>query len=183
LQPVVSIVICTRNRAASLEIALRSLIGCEQLSPSVCEVVVVDNGSSDATRTVAEAFHSTLPLRYVVEAEAGLANARNCGVQVAHGEWLIWLDDDVTVEAGWLAAYLEAIAAHPDAQLLGGLIVAEFGDPLPVWLHDGLGHVGDAFGVRDQPRFDGQILLAGPKPYGANFALRRDAAAAHPFDP
>ncbi len=179
----ISVIICTRNRAPSLRRALQSLVECEKPdNPEDWEVIIVDNGSSDDTPSLAEMFGATLPLRYVREEQVGLSNARNRGVQEAHGTWILWIDDDVTVESGWLRAYADAIRRHTDAIVLGGSIIVRFeGDP-PKWLSTGVRWVQDAYASRPPDRFRGQFFSRGAKPYGANFGLRRAAAQTVPFD-
>jgi glycosyltransferase involved in cell wall biosynthesis len=179
-----SIVICTRNRAAILRQALRSLADCLQPDErSAWEVIVVDNASSDDTQSVADEFRTQLPLRYVHEAEPGLSNARNRGVSEARGTWILWIDDDVTVTREWLRAYLTAMHSHSDADVLGGPIIVELdGDP-PHWLREGVEWVLDAFAGKPPSELHGRFYSSGPKPYGANFALRTAAARSVPFDP
>jgi glycosyltransferase involved in cell wall biosynthesis len=179
-----SIVICTRNRAAILRRALRSLAECVQPDDrGSWEVIVVDNASTDDTPSVADEFRTQLPLRYVREAELGLSNARNRGVGEARGAWILWIDDDVTVTREWLRAYLTAMQRHADADVLGGPIIVELdGDP-PQWLREGVDWVLDAFAGRPPSELHGRFYSSGPKPYGANFALRTAAARGVPFDP
>ena len=61
------------------------------------EIVVVDNGSTDATSRIA----SELGARVVYEPQAGLANARQAGFLTAKGEYLIYVDADSRLPAGW----------------------------------------------------------------------------------
>ena len=96
--------IATRNRASYLQRALVSLQA--QLAPPSFEVIVVDNGSSDGTRDLVEqiagAFES---LRYVAWPLPNRGQARNRGVAVAGGRYLLFCDDDVALPEGWLAAH------------------------------------------------------------------------------
>jgi glycosyltransferase involved in cell wall biosynthesis len=89
--PLVSTVIPTRNRAHLLERALRAVR--RQVDVDL-EVIVVDDGSTDATsRVVAEALDDRI--RYIRNATAtGVSGARNRGITAARGEWLAFLDDD-----------------------------------------------------------------------------------------
>src|SRR6202007_3056292 len=78
-QPVVSLVICTRDRAAQLSACLAAVAGMSCRRP--WEIVVVDNGSRDDTRAVAQAFlRDHAVARYVWEPQAGLSRARNAGI-------------------------------------------------------------------------------------------------------
>jgi GT2 family glycosyltransferase len=97
-----SIVIATRNRAELLAGALASLRA--QLGAPAAEIVVVDNGSSDATAEVAGAHGA----RVVREPEPNRARARNAGVAAAGGELVLFVDDDVIVPPYFVAAHLRA---------------------------------------------------------------------------
>ena len=68
------------------------------------EVLVVDNNSSDQTRSVAEKFCARDPrrFRYVFEPQQGKSLALNAGIQKAQGDILVFTDDDLTVEPTWL---------------------------------------------------------------------------------
>ncbi len=180
----ISVAICTRDRASMLQRALQSLVACRAAhAAGDWEVLVVDNASSDATPTIVAQFRDLLPIRYARESQPGLSNARNRAVHEAHGEWIAWLDDDVTVDAGWLRAYADAIARHPDATAFGGPIAVHLEGNPPRWLSSGLARVEDAYAGRSAEQFRGQFFVRGEKPYGANFALRRAAALSTPFDP
>jgi glycosyltransferase involved in cell wall biosynthesis len=95
----VSVVIATRNRAELLDGALGSLRA--QVGAPPIELIVVDNGSTDATRTIAEAHDAT----YVFEPEPNRGLARNAGVAVATGEIVLFVDDDVIVPPFFVAAH------------------------------------------------------------------------------
>lgn len=110
-----SIVIATKNRASYLERALRSLEA--QIGAPSFEVVVADNGSTDATRAVADAAaaRGSLKVKYVYEERANRGKARNAGVAAAEGFLLLFCDDDVQAPPGWVAAHE---AAHAQASLV-----------------------------------------------------------------
>jgi glycosyltransferase involved in cell wall biosynthesis len=97
-----SVIIATKDRAARLDAALESL-GLQGTTPST-EIVVVDNGSVDGTRAVV-AKHGA---RYLYEAVPHRGRARNRGVAAATGTHLVFVDDDVVVPAGFLAAHARA---------------------------------------------------------------------------
>jgi glycosyltransferase involved in cell wall biosynthesis len=78
------------------------------------EAVIVDNGSTDDTRAVAEAYADRLPtLRVVTAPERGQAKALNVGVRAARAEAVAFCDADDEVAPGWVAAMGEALAQHP----------------------------------------------------------------------
>lgn len=102
-----SIVIATKDRQAYLERALASLVGQRTAFP--LEIIVVDNGSTDATRNVVEAAaNGAVPVRYVAEPQPNRARARNRGVAIAAGRYVAFCDDDVHVPPGWIAAHAAA---------------------------------------------------------------------------
>jgi glycosyltransferase involved in cell wall biosynthesis len=110
-----SIVIATKDRAAYLTRALAALEA--QADAPSFEVVVVDNGSTDDTKGVAErqSARGVYQVRYVYEAEPNRGKARNRGVAVAGGYIVLFVDDDVQLPAGFLAAHE---AAHSTSNLV-----------------------------------------------------------------
>src|ERR1700740_724454 len=92
--PMISIIICTRNPSESLRRTLESI---DQLScPEGLrwELVIVDNNSTDQTRGVVERFNedSGVDVRYVFEPRKGASHARNTGMQKARGEIIALID-------------------------------------------------------------------------------------------
>lgn len=173
----ISVAICTYNRAPSLARVLHSLVGLSRNGEDLnWELIVVDNNSTDDTRAVVDGFSAALPVRYVFEPEQGLSAARNRALREFRGDVLLFTDDDVVVDAQWLAAYAAAVMAYPQAGYFGGRVVPFYPDGRPSWLRDeseqlalidGLlvrFHLGEA--VRPFQADD-------PTPFGASFALRR----------
>jgi glycosyltransferase involved in cell wall biosynthesis len=117
--PAVSVVVPTRNRAEYLSVALASIVS-QQLDVAF-EVVVVDDGSSDATAAVAGAAGVELERH---ARPRGLNAARNTGIGAAGASLIAFVDDDVRAPPGWLAALLEGARAMPWADALGGPIRA-----------------------------------------------------------
>jgi glycosyltransferase involved in cell wall biosynthesis len=133
--PVVSVVICTLNRAPYLRGALESLVG-QRLPGASWEVLVVDNGSTDDTADVAHAFERTLPLRYLVEPTLGLCHARDTGWREARGRIVAYLDDDAVASPGWLAAVHDVFTREPTTGVAGGPVRPIWEAPPPPWLSD-----------------------------------------------
>src|SRR5262245_61059320 len=100
----ISIIICTYNRAEDLGNFLLSLAYQKGLNSSVpWEIVVVDNNSSDGTRTVVDDIRKSkgLNLRYLFEEQQGKSFAMNTGVAQAQGDILAFSDDDVIADPSW----------------------------------------------------------------------------------
>lgn len=108
----VSVVVPCRNAAQVLGAQLEALA--RQECSENWEVVIVDNGSTDGTREVAERYRSRLPQLLFVEASErrGAAYARNTGVRAANGENVAFCDADDEVGEGWLQAVVRALADH-----------------------------------------------------------------------
>lgn len=112
-----SVVIATRNRAALLDGALTSLRA--QLGAPEIEAIVIDNGSSDDTRAVAERHGAT----YVFEPVPNRSRARNAGLAVASGAIVLFVDDDVVLPPYFVAAHARAQAAETFPHVVSGPII------------------------------------------------------------
>ncbi len=180
----VLLAICTWNRCGLLAETLDSL--CGQVFPSAWTVIVIDNNSSDETPAVAAHFARHLPLRRTVELQQGLSHARNCALAEAAkggGQWVLFADDDVQFEQGYLQAWLGAISsAEPEVGFLGGGVVPWFPKKPSAALAAGVPAVRNGFCGLDagDPRVP--INIADRLPVGANFAVRTSIAQPLGFD-
>jgi len=122
----VSIVISTRNRAAHLRETLRSLAATHVPSALKVELVVVDNGSTDETASVVDAWgREDWPVRRVVEPQPGLSRARNRGVRASTGHVLLFTDDDVRVPDEWIGPMVAPILRGEADAVAGGVHLAD----------------------------------------------------------
>lgn len=109
--PMLSVVIPCKNSASVLAVQLAALQA--QRCGEPWEVVVVDNGSTDATVTVANAFRAVLDLRVVAAPEvSGRWYACNVGAFEARGRHVLFLDADDEVAPGYLEAMHAALTRH-----------------------------------------------------------------------
>lgn len=183
----VSVIICTRNRAQQLSAVLDSAVQLEVPAGLQWEFLVVDNGSTDHTEQVIRSYADRLPLRYCREDTPGLSNARNCGVRNARGRYICWTDDDVLMDRRWMAAYVEAFRAHPEASIFGGRVLPRLeGGAAPQWFVDQ--HlkmpIASPMAYRDLGDAPLQLGFKGNRvPYGANFAVRTAEQRAALYDP
>jgi GT2 family glycosyltransferase len=173
--PTVTVAVCTRERVADLARCLDAL---SQLRYPALELLVVDNAPrSDATRRLVTTRYPQV--RYVCEPRPGLSWARNRAIAEAQGEILAYTDDDVVVDAGWVAALAEVFATHPEVMAVTGLVVPyELETQAQLWFeeHGGFGRGFERRWYRIAPGVDRKTAGhhgAGKFGTGANMAFRR----------
>lgn len=137
-QPSISVIIPSYNRHQWLEEILAS-IAVQTLPFERFEVIVVDDGSEDATREVAQkAAQKPYPfqLRYFYQTNKGDAAARNLGVQQSAAEFLVFFDDDIIPEPDYLANLVAAHDGHLNRILVGtDTLWVEDANPMAVGAH------------------------------------------------
>jgi GT2 family glycosyltransferase len=151
------VVIPARNSADTLAEQLAALEG--QDYGGTWELIVADNGSTDATRSVAERWRARLPKVRVVDASQvrGVAHARNRGAAFASGEYLLFCDADDVVTPNWMSVLLKAMA---DADAVGGRRQVMGDSDAAHWRGFGDGYLPAG-------------ITPGPSVPGCNLAVRR----------
>lgn len=173
-----SVIIPTRNRSVLLSQALKS-IRYQYLPAEDFEVIVVDNGSVDATQEVIENHKAKIPNLSSFFAEApGLHVGRHLGMKAAKSDLLVFADDDIEALPSWLSSVQEAFK-DPAVAMVGGNNYPMFLEPPPKWLL-ALWNRRTSRGLRsipwlsvvefDKPRVDISPYLV----WGCNFAIRKD---------
>lgn len=128
-----TVIIPTRNRHASLKLALQSLSS-QTFHHSRFEVIVVDNGPSCKSAEVTKDFLCSIGnLFYAEEPSPGLHNARHRGMREARTDRLVFVDDDIEAFPGWLEGVWEGFAHH-GAVMVGGKNLPKWGSEPPDWL-------------------------------------------------
>lgn len=179
---VLTVVICTRNRAASLERTLQRLAAIAHPPPATWEVVVIDNGSTDHTQAVLQRFSGLLPLRAFVEPQSGLSVARNCAIRHATGTWIAWTDDDVLVGEQWLTTYHHELTSPSPPDIAGGPILPRFEAEPDDYVSEVVRQYPQVFALLDLGHRQGPFP-PDRVPYGANMVIRRKLLDAGGFDP
>jgi len=118
--PRISVVVCTYNGSRTIRDCLDGL---GRLAYPDYEVIVVDDGSTDAAGAIAGGYD----VRLIQTANRGLANARNTGLQAATGEIVAYIDDDAHPDPHWLT-YLAATFLSTSHAGVGGPNIAPPGD-------------------------------------------------------
>lgn len=173
----IAVILCTFNRCQSLARALESLGAC-YMPPSVqWKVLVVDNNSTDATRSVVEDFARRFQGRfeYLFQPRQGKSNALNLGVEKTTEEILAFVDDDVQVDPRWLMR-LSAVFTNPEWSGAGGRIAPEAEFEAPVWLDTTGPYALAPLAMFDPGRPSGNLP---EPPFGANMAYRRVMFSKH----
>ena len=165
----ITVAICTRNRVALLEKAVRSVL--PQMTGDA-ELLIIDNASTDNTPELTAQLAATNPgVKVCREAELGISAARNAALKKARGQYVLFLDDDDAAEPGWLAAYQGFLSAPPSGKIavVGGAVFPYYETPPPKWINAGAGyHRGDL--PKCLPYRDGPLCT--------NSAYSREAALA-----
>lgn len=96
--PYLSIIMPARNEGATIKLVLDSVNEAIRKASCACEVILVDNGSTDMTRSIAE----SCGCRVVTDSSNTIAKLRNVGSILAKGEMLAFLDADCVVDPLWI---------------------------------------------------------------------------------
>ena len=181
----ITVAICTFNRAESLRRTLDSLIAMQVPSDIAWEIVIVNNNSTDHTDDVISEYADRLPVRRVFEPRTGKSNALNRAIDVARGDYILWTDDDVVVDASWLTAYVEAFRRWPEAAVFGGRITPKYETPVQKWILQSEALLEGPYAIRDFG--DHALPLSADDedhfPFGANWAMRTAEQRAFRYDP
>jgi len=116
LEPLVSVIIPTFNRAALLMEALCSVL---KQTYRPIEVLIVDDGSTDETSHLIKAMiqecssDGNLSIRYSSQQNSGPSNARNAGLRQSKGDFIQFLDSDDLLHPRKLELQVEAMKQHP----------------------------------------------------------------------
>jgi glycosyltransferase involved in cell wall biosynthesis len=112
--PRFSVIIPAFNSEATLSRAVESVLA---QTYTDYEVIVVNDGSTDATAALIERLRKDSEIKAVSQDNAGVSAARNAGASIAQGEWLIFLDADDELEMDALKFFFEAIDKCPDEKV------------------------------------------------------------------
>ncbi len=126
-----SIVICTFNGEKKLKKVLDSILSQDGINDLVEEIIVVDNASTDKTAQIVQEYilkHSIIT--YAYESDSGLSNARKCGVNLASGEWIVFIDDDNYLEENWIIGAEHYIKNTKNVGVFNGNVIPYFENKL-----------------------------------------------------
>lgn len=113
----VSVAIITWNRSQLLEKCL-FFISKQTMIP--LEVLIIDNGSFDDTKKIAQSFKNTLPIKYLSETQLGTTFARNKALKSAKGKILAFIDDDCEASSFWIEEIIKSHKQNPSVAAIQG---------------------------------------------------------------
>ena len=131
-----SIIICSYNRASYISDALTSLYN-QSSELDNCEVIIVDNNSTDNTKEVYAIWRQTNTngqFTFISETKQGASFARNTGAAIAKGQWVCFMDDDAVATPNYVENILKHIQNKPDAVGFGGRIIPKYIPSEPKWM-------------------------------------------------
>jgi glycosyltransferase involved in cell wall biosynthesis len=160
----ITVIICTRNRAESLHETLGCLARADRTGLR-CEVIVVDNASTDATAAVVEEANGSLPVRYAFEPAIGKSHALTRGVSAAPlGRVIAILDDDMSPHPDWFQGVHGICQRRPECDLFTGRSYVIWPrEDVPKWCHDPQLHnwVYSVMDVRSERRLEAGRWFSG----------------------
>jgi len=133
-----SIIVCCYNSATRLPETLKFL-ALQELKGIQCELIIVDNNSSDNTSKVAsecwKEFGAPFLLNIVEEKNPGLSNARKKGIETALGDIIIFCDDDNHLSSNYVETSHQKLSTNTDIGIMCGASIAKSEVDLPIWFH------------------------------------------------
>ena len=167
----ISIIICCYNSSLRIEKTLEYLAA-QIIHDINCEIILVDNASSDNTNEIANSIWAKNPsnkiaLNIVSELQPGLANARLKGISASSYEFLVFCDDDNWLDQNYVQNVYKLFKEKPAVGIIGGFGTAQFEDVSlkPVWF-DALYH---GYAVGEQAGKETMV----DNVYGAGMAIRK----------
>ena len=133
---ILSIVICSYNRASYISGALDSLYH-QSAGLDNFEAIIVDNNSTDNTAEVFKQWrssHANGSFTYLTESKQGASFARNTGAEGAKGQWLCFMDDDAIANSNYVENIIKHIKTKPEAIGFGGRIIPKYIPSAPEWM-------------------------------------------------
>jgi glucosyl-dolichyl phosphate glucuronosyltransferase len=163
----ISVIICTRNREASLEHTLQSLLTAGNLATQDWELLMVtDRSSTDQTNSIAQEFADRFPrhVRLLTQPNTGKSDALNAGIRAALGDVLAFTDDDCLCDEGYLQG-IRAVFSDPAVHAVAARELMDIHGDVPRWLPERMGECDWGETFHELP--PGEIL------FGSNMIVRR----------
>ena len=166
----ISIIICCFNSASRIEETLRHVFSLSVPENLSCEILLVNNRSTDNTKEVASNTYEhcrniRLPFKIVDEPQPGLSFARARGIKESKNDIIIFCDDDNHVARDYLVQASLILEKYPEVGIIGGLVKPKFSVKTDRWLED----LYPALAIGPQAPMEGFVSWV----YGAGMVVRR----------
>lgn len=175
IQTGISIIICCHNSASKLFPTLKALSLQKGIAGIACEIILVDNNSTDDTVAVAtnswKKFGEPFPLTIVDEKNPGLSNARSRGILNSQYEYLVFCDDDNWLCKDYLTIVHSIFDSKQEVAMIAGTGHAELNKEAPEWFND---LDGFGYAIGNEGRQTGYTDSA----YGAGVGVRKEIVQA-----
>ncbi len=170
-----SIVICTYNRAQLLKETIKSILLLEKDARFSYELIIIDNNSTDHTKDTVDSFQNKFngSLHYIKENRQGKSYALNTAIKASQGDILIFTDDDVLLDPLWLKATYDCFLTHR-CDGMGGRVLPIYTSETPQWIKSRATQLSGSIVIYDQGE-DLKLYKKNMNPFiGANFAFRKE---------
>ncbi len=174
----ISVIIPTRNRGHYLE-QVFSAIRKQNFNQQNYELIIVDNGSTDNTKSVCKEHENQfVNFTYIYEQKPGLHNGRHAGMKASKANYLVFADDDIEPFPSWLESIYTTFLIHPEVALVGGKNLPQWEKPPPQWLWEKWiipqkeGHWVGSLSILDFG--DKEMYISPFFVWGCNFAIRKE---------
>ena len=117
MNPKISVIIPTYNRAQLLPRAIQSVVGQDFKD---WELLIIDDGSSDNTKEVLKLYKDDRRISVFTQGNHGVSHARNRAVEMAQGEWLSFLDSDDEWFTHKLSSQIKVLETQSDVEIIHG---------------------------------------------------------------
>lgn len=164
----ISAIVCTYNGGPYLLKTIDSLLN-QTLSKDSYEIIVVDNASTDGTRSAVKAYEEK-NVRYIYQGKQGLSYSRNTGFKVSKSDIVAYIDDDAVACPEWLERLLNAFSVDRSIVAVGGKIRPIWESEKPRWIVPRLYTYFSCIDWSNEPCY----LETGRYLYGCNMAFRRN---------
>jgi len=157
IDTLVSIIIPAKNEELNIAKVLSHLYSSIRYTRYNCEVILVDNGSTDSTRAIAADYNC----KVIVEPNASIAGLRNLGARKSDGNIIAFLDADCIVDEKWIELCVDRLSDE-QIGIIGTRAVPDFSDAN--WLEEGWYALVSGVDIPDYPKWIGS----------SNIFLRRE---------
>lgn len=148
-----SFITCTYNRADNLKKTLESLVQ-QEFDSEKFQIIIVNNNSTDSTEEVCASFINNYPKLNIAcykETNQGLSFALNRGIKEAIGEYIIYVDDDETIDKQHLLKLENHLSMNPEMDIIATPVIPVYETQEPRWMSKYTQRlIGGAFNAGDK---------------------------------